>query len=58
MINDRESMEKMLKENEIDVVISAVGGESVKDQITLVEAMQNVGTIKVFEFYIFRRISS
>ncbi|KAH7516589.1 hypothetical protein FEM48_Zijuj10G0151200 [Ziziphus jujuba var. spinosa] len=46
LINDREGMEKILRENEIDIVISAVGGESIVDQFPLVEAMKNVGTIK------------
>lgn len=48
LINDREGMEKILRENEIDIVISAVGGESIVDQFPLVEAMKNVGTIKRF----------
>ncbi|KAF3431784.1 hypothetical protein FNV43_RR26520 [Rhamnella rubrinervis] len=48
LVNDREGMEKILKENEIDIVISAVGGEKVADQFALVEAMKNVGTIKRF----------
>ncbi|KAJ4710579.1 leucoanthocyanidin reductase-like [Melia azedarach] len=47
-INDRELMEKILKEHEIDIVISAVGGEKVLDQLTLVEAIKAVGTVKRF----------
>ena len=41
-------MEKILKEHEIDIVVSTVGGESILDQIALVKAMKAVGTIKVF----------
>lgn len=52
LINDREGMEKILRENEIDIVISAVGGESIIDQFPLIEAMKNIGTIKVL-FIIF-----
>jgi leucoanthocyanidin reductase len=40
-------MEKILKVHEIDVVISAVGGGNVLDQLALVEAIKAVGTIKV-----------
>lgn len=40
-------MEKILKEHEIEVVISSVGGANILDQITLVKAMKGVGTIKV-----------
>lgn len=47
-MKDQESMEKILKENEIDVVISAVGGANILDQLTLVRAMKTVGTIKRF----------
>ena len=43
-------MEKILKENEIETVISTVGGANILDQITLVKAMKAVGTIKVFIF--------
>lgn len=42
-------MEKILKEHEIDIVISAVGGEKVLDQLTLVEAIKAVGTVKVIK---------
>lgn len=53
-MKDQESMEKILKENEIDVVISAVGGANILDQLTLVRAMKTVGTIKVKEeFFLF-----
>lgn len=40
-------MEKMLEECEIDVVISAVGGEKLLDQIPLIRAVKAVGTVKV-----------
>ncbi|KAM7484519.1 hypothetical protein LguiA_000528 [Lonicera macranthoides] len=48
VINNQELMEKILKEQEIETVISAVGGASILDQITLVHAMKAVGTIKRF----------
>lgn len=41
-------MEKILKEHEIDIVISAVGGANILDQLTLIEAIKTVGTIKVY----------
>lgn len=41
-------MEKILKEHEIDIVISALGGGNVLDQLALVEAIRAVGTIKVW----------
>ncbi|CAL1392842.1 unnamed protein product [Linum trigynum] len=47
-ISDRESLEKVLKEKEIEVVISVVGGGNLLDQITLVQAIKSVGTIKRF----------
>ncbi|KAK6925221.1 NmrA-like domain [Dillenia turbinata] len=47
-INDQESMEKFLKENEIEVVISAVGGESISDQLVLIDAIKAVPTVKRF----------
>ncbi|KAJ6768626.1 LEUCANTHOCYANIDIN REDUCTASE [Salix koriyanagi] len=47
-ISDRENMAKILKDHEIDIVISAVGGANVLDQIGLVEAIKAVGTIKRF----------
>ena len=40
-------MEKILREHEIDIVISAVGGENILDQLTLIEAIKTIGTIKV-----------
>ncbi|PKI61914.1 hypothetical protein CRG98_017640 [Punica granatum] len=48
LVNDKELMEKILKEHKIEIVISAVGGESILDQLALVEAMKAVGTIKRF----------
>ncbi|KAF5751948.1 leucoanthocyanidin reductase 1 [Tripterygium wilfordii] len=48
MINDKEFVEKTLKENKIDVVISAVGGKEILDQLPLVEAINAVGTVKRF----------
>ncbi|XP_059454362.1 leucoanthocyanidin reductase-like [Corylus avellana] len=48
LINDKEFMEKILKEHEIDIVISAVGGANILDQLTLIEAIKTVGTIKRF----------
>ncbi|KAJ1385262.1 NmrA-like domain [Sesbania bispinosa] len=48
VINDTEFMVKILKDYEIDVVVSLVGGENVMDQLALVEAMKSVKTIKRF----------
>ncbi|KAK9705055.1 hypothetical protein RND81_07G030400 [Saponaria officinalis] len=48
MMNDKETMERILKENEIEVVISVVGGANILDQLSLVEAIKSVGTIKRF----------
>ncbi|KAL3578542.1 hypothetical protein D5086_020046 [Populus alba] len=48
LISDRKNMEKILKAHQIDVVISAVGGGNVLDQLALVEAIKAVGTIKRF----------
>ncbi|XXG63324.1 hypothetical protein AAC387_Pa05g1547 [Persea americana] len=47
-MGDRNFIEKLLKENEVDVVISAVGGDSILDQLTLVEAIKAVRTVKRF----------
>ncbi|XP_044489251.1 leucoanthocyanidin reductase-like isoform X2 [Mangifera indica] len=47
-ISDKEAMEKILKEQEIDIVISVVGGEKILDQLPLVEAIKAVGTVKRF----------
>lgn len=43
-------MEKVLREHEIEIVISSVGGATILDQITLVDAITAVGTIKVLFF--------
>ncbi|GAB2226560.1 hypothetical protein Droror1_Dr00022370 [Drosera rotundifolia] len=48
LINDKEWIEKVLREHKIDIVISVVGGENVMDQTPLVEAIKNVGTVKRF----------
>ncbi|VVA17904.1 PREDICTED: isoflavone reductase [Prunus dulcis] len=48
VISDKALMEKLLREHEIEVVISAVGGTTILDQIILVGAIQAVGTIKRF----------
>ncbi|KDP29361.1 hypothetical protein JCGZ_18282 [Jatropha curcas] len=45
-INEKENMKKLLKEHKIDVVISAIGGECILDQLALVEAINAVGTVK------------
>lgn len=46
-------MEDMLRKYEIDIIISAVGGDSILDQLSLVQAMKSVGTIKVNLYNIF-----
>lgn len=46
-IADQEFTEKLLKVHEIDIVISAVGGATILDQLSLIIAIKNVGTIKV-----------
>lgn len=46
-------MEDMLRKYEIDIIISAVGGDSILDQLALVQAMKSVGTIKVNLYNIF-----
>jgi leucoanthocyanidin reductase len=40
-------MEQKLKEYGIEVVISVIGGPNILDQLTLVEAVKAVGTVKV-----------
>nr|WCJ13044.1 leucoanthocyantin reductase [Paeonia delavayi] len=45
-LNEQELLEKILKEEEIDVVVAAVGGANILDQLTLVKAIEAVGTIK------------
>lgn len=46
-IDDRELMERILKEGKIEIVISAVDGGRILDQLILVEAIKAVGTVKV-----------
>ncbi|XP_061349729.1 leucoanthocyanidin reductase-like isoform X2 [Gastrolobium bilobum] len=48
VIENKDFMQKILKEYEIDIVVSAVGGKSLMDQLPLVEAMKSVKTIKRF----------
>ncbi|KAF8040206.1 hypothetical protein BT93_B2440 [Corymbia citriodora subsp. variegata] len=48
LINDRSLVESILREHEIEIVISAVGGGDILDQLTLVEAIKAVGTVKRF----------
>ncbi|RDX69498.1 Leucoanthocyanidin reductase, partial [Mucuna pruriens] len=48
VINNKDFMEKILKEYKIDIVISAIGAKSLLDQLILVEAMKSVKTIKRF----------
>ncbi|XP_062111204.1 leucoanthocyanidin reductase-like [Humulus lupulus] len=48
LINEKESMEKILKEHEIEIVISAVGGKNIMDQLILLEAIKRAGTVKRF----------
>ncbi|KAL8138107.1 hypothetical protein V2J09_004108 [Rumex salicifolius] len=48
LINNKEWMEKILREREIEVVISAVGGANILDQIPLVHAIKSVPTVKRF----------
>ncbi|WOL12649.1 leucoanthocyanidin reductase-like isoform X2 [Canna indica] len=45
---DREFVEKTLRENGIDVVVSAVGGGSILDQLSLLDAVRAAGTVKRF----------
>ncbi|XP_062116928.1 leucoanthocyanidin reductase-like isoform X2 [Humulus lupulus] len=47
-IEDQQLMEKILKEYKIEVVISAIGGQGLLDQLILVQAIKAVGTIKRF----------
>ncbi|KAM7270345.1 hypothetical protein ACFE04_029559 [Oxalis oulophora] len=48
VITNKKMMEKMLREYEIEIVISAVGGKNVRDQSILVDAIKSVGTVKRF----------
>ncbi|KAM0004837.1 putative leucoanthocyanidin reductase [Helianthus debilis subsp. tardiflorus] len=47
-IEKHEVMVKIMKEHEIDIVISVVGGEAILHQLSLVHAIKSVGTIKRF----------
>nr|AWH11769.1 leucoanthocyanidin reductase [Nekemias megalophylla] len=47
-IGDKEVMMEILKKYEIEVVISAVGGEAILDQLPLAEAIKTVGSVKRF----------
>ncbi|KAL5069116.1 hypothetical protein RYX36_020003 [Vicia faba] len=47
-VDNKEFMEKILRKYEIDIVISAIGADGLLDQITLVEAMKSIKTIKRF----------
>ncbi|XP_030550840.1 leucoanthocyanidin reductase-like [Rhodamnia argentea] len=48
LIDDKSLMEAILEEHEIEIVISAVGGEQILDQLSLVEAIKAVRTVKRF----------
>ncbi|GMH15221.1 hypothetical protein Nepgr_017062 [Nepenthes gracilis] len=48
LIDDKDLLERMLKENEIEIVISAVGGANLLDQLPLIQAIKAVGTVKRF----------
>ncbi|XP_047342290.1 leucoanthocyanidin reductase-like [Impatiens glandulifera] len=47
-MKDQKLVEKILKDHKIGIVISVVGGEGILDQITLIQAIKSVGTIKRF----------
>ncbi|XP_057517430.1 leucoanthocyanidin reductase-like [Amaranthus tricolor] len=47
-ITDEKWMIKILEDYKIEVVISAVGGESILDQFHLIHALKAVGTVKRF----------
>ena len=46
-IKDQDLMEKVIREHKIEIVISAVGGASIADQVKLVNAIKAAGTVKV-----------
>lgn len=50
-------LENILKENKIEVVISAIGGGRISDQLILVDAIKAVGTVKVL-FYPYKTCQS
>ncbi|KAJ8752442.1 hypothetical protein K2173_004078 [Erythroxylum novogranatense] len=47
-INDQSLMEKVIRENHLEVVISAVAGYAILDQIPLIKAIKAAGTVKRF----------
>ncbi|CAK7349770.1 unnamed protein product [Dovyalis caffra] len=47
-VDDQDLMEKVIREHKIEFVISAVGGESIADQVKLVSAIKAAGTVKRF----------
>nr|UNN46817.1 LAR3 [Populus ussuriensis] len=47
-IKDQDLMEKVIREHKIEIVISAVGGASIADQVKLVNAIKAAGTVKRF----------
>ncbi|XP_077236109.1 leucoanthocyanidin reductase-like [Tasmannia lanceolata] len=47
-IDDGDFMENLIRELQIDVVISAVGGSSIIDQLILIKAIKTVGTVERF----------
>lgn len=53
-LNDQPFMERILREVQVDVVISAVGGSSILDQLALVDAIKAVGTVKVIKSVVVR----
>lgn len=47
-VNDKDLMEKKLKQEGIEVVISGLGGSQILDQLILLDAIKDAGTIKRF----------
>lgn len=50
-LSDHETLLKAVKE--VDVVISAVGGEQIDDQVKLIAAIKQAGNIKVYMHNVF-----
>lgn len=48
LVTDKELIEKKLREHRIDVLISPIGGESLLEQLSLVEAIKAAGTATRF----------
>lgn len=46
-MDNKELVEEKLKEHSIEVVISVMGGPNILDQLTLIDAIKSVPTIKV-----------